>query len=291
MRLPKASGGQRAARAAARAARTTDADLYERAACTPLLAVAGSPDAALDSGSLAVAVARCWAAHGRDVTVVDAHPAGIALAGRLADAAGLALAPAVRGVPSLMAARQRVDAALLREHCWALDSPGAGTVRVLLGPSNGDGAALAAAWLAGRMGELLAANAGRSMIAVTAMPPDCGQQWLRSADATALVAPVGDDAQVDAVRSAAAALNEAAPGRPRCLVIDGAAQRSFEDIHAATGVHVAGRIDGADDAVMLSGRARRRHAGWAHAVAELAARLAFLAAQPAPDAGILRVQQ
>ncbi|MYB81277.1 MAG: hypothetical protein F4X53_06645 [Acidimicrobiales bacterium] len=256
--------------------------MYERDRSARVVAVVALPDAAHDSGSVAVAVARRWAAHGRDVLVVDADSSGPALASRLRKATRASFSPALRGVPSLMAARQPLAAAVLEEHCWHHGTAGEGSVRLLLGPTSTAGAPTAVAWLAQHTDGLLAANAGRHTIVSMAVPLRGSLEALRgAASAVVLLAPADTEERFEALCAASGSLIEAAPCCSPCVVLDGPAIRSHEEIHTASGLHVAGRLDTVHERALLGSRTRRRDAKAARTLDDLAARIAFLAA----DAG------
>ena len=134
------------------------------------LAVAG-----LDAGTVAAAVARSWAGSGRDVLLVDADAHGTRLAARISAAARLALQPARRGLPSLIASRSAFDAETVSRHCWLLPTQGAGSVHLLGAPAHPDGARRTARWLAERCGELAALEARWAVI--VSMPGPTAQSY------------------------------------------------------------------------------------------------------------------
>lgn len=276
---------RRAGRKHARADREALADLYRSDRSARVVVVAATPDAAHDSGSVAVAVARRWAAHGRDVLLVDADASGPALARRLGEATRAGFSPAQRGVPSLIAARRPLSAAVLGEHCWRLATAGddAGAVRLLLGPTSTAGAQAAATWLAHHADGLLAANAGRHTIVSMRVPLLEGlEAFLGAASAVVLLAPADTEERLEALRAVSTTLGKAALRCSPCVVIDGPAVRSYDQIGAVTGLHVAGRLDAAPQRALLGSRTRRRDATAAQALDELAARITFLAADAAP---------
>ena len=229
---------------------------------------------------MAVAVARSWAAHDRDVLLVDADASGSTLARRLGEATRASFSPATRGVPSLMAARRPLTAELLREHCWRLSAPGSGSVSLLLGPTSASGAPLAATWLAGRASSLLDANAGRNTVVSMTTPLAQGQEaFLHTASAVVLVAPTDTDERFERLRALGSSLLAVTARCSPCLVVDGPTDRSYEEIFTATGVHVAGQLEDVPERVLLRNRPRRRDVKPARLVEELAARIAFLAAE------------
>ena len=269
---------------AARLDRDGIPELYARDSTARLIAVVASDEAAHDGGSLAVAVARNWAMHGRDVLLVDADASGSALARRLGEATRASFSPSVRGLPSLMAARRPLTAELLREHCWRLGARGQGAVSLLLGPTNASGAPLAASWLTSCAASLLELNADRHMFVSMTMPLARGQEvFLRAASAVVLVAPADTDERFEVLRRIGDSLIGAAKNCSPCLVIDSPTERSYEQIHAASGMHVAGQLVGIPEQVLLRHRPRRRSAKASRRVEELAARVAFLAAESTPE--------
>lgn len=244
----------------------------------------GSDEAAYDSGSVAVAIARRWAAHGREVLLVDADATGAALARRLGDANRSTFSPAERGLPSLIAAHQPLTAGLLREHCWRLGAAGTGDVWLLLGPTNASGAHLAAGWTARNAEGLVDANADRSMVVAVTRPLMRGEQaFIQAASVVVVIARADTESSFEALCALGDLLDGATDHRSACLVIDGPAVRSYEEIRSASGVHVAGRLDDIPERVLLSNRPRRRDSKPARLVEELAARIAFLAADEERD--------
>ncbi|WP_419856044.1 hypothetical protein [Candidatus Poriferisodalis sp.] len=254
------------------------ADLYADDPLARLVVVVASDEAALDSGSVAVAIARNWAMHGRDVLLVDADASGSALARRLEQANRANFSPATRGLPSLMAARRPLTARLLSEHCWRLNVSGKGTVSLLLGPTSDSGASLSAVWLADGAVSLLGATADRTMVMSMSDPLARGQEaFLRAASAVVLVAPADTDERFEMLCALGGTLTAAAERCTPCLVIDGPADRGYEEIRTASGVHVAGQLEAVPERVLLRNRRRRRDGKTARLVEELAARIAFLA--------------
>lgn len=281
---PRLGRRRRAGTSAARLDRDAIAELYAKDSSDRLVIVVASDEAAHDSGSIALAVARRWAAHGREILCVDADASGSALARRLGEATRSTFPPAERGLPSLMASRLPLTAELLRNHCWRLGATGTGDVWLLLGPTSASGARLAATWLAGSASSLMDANTGRSMIVSMSHPLAQGQEaFLSAASAVALVAPADTDERFDALRVLGSALNDMTERCSPCVVIDGSAVRSYEEIRTASGVHVAGQLEGVPEQVLLRNRPRRRDSKSAWLIDELAARMAFLAADDGQD--------
>ena len=268
----------------ARLDRDAIAEMYAGDSSHRLVVVVASQGVVHDSGSVALAIARRWAEHGREILFVDADATGSALAGRLERATRSAFSPAERGTPSLMAARRPLTAELLGDHCWRLGAADIGDVWLLLGPTSASGAPLAAVWLADRASELLEANADRHALVAITHPLARGQEvFLRTASAVAVVAPADTEERFDALRVLGDALSDVTERCSACLVIDGSPVHSFEEIRTASGLHVAGQLTGVPEQVLLRSRPRLRDARPAQLVDELAARIAFMAAEDRRD--------
>lgn len=86
------------------------------------LAVVAASGARVDPGSLGLALARRWSESGEQALFIDADASGARLASRFGAAVQAEFSPALRGLPSLMAARRPLTLALLAEHCYSLDT-------------------------------------------------------------------------------------------------------------------------------------------------------------------------
>lgn len=118
-----------------------------------MLVVAGDERTRLDTGSLALALARRLGESDRKALFVDADATGSRLARRCGRALGAPFSPAARGLPTLIAARDpmRVDA--LAAHCYSLGA-GPESLWLLFAPESAAGGRVAAGWLAERAAEL-----------------------------------------------------------------------------------------------------------------------------------------
>jgi hypothetical protein len=151
---------------------------------------------------------------------------------------------------------------------------------LLLGPSNASGAPLAATWLAGCAAGLLDASSGDHTIVSMTTPLVRGQEaFLRAASAVVLVAPADTKERIEALRAVGTSLVSVAECCSPCLVVDGSTDYSYEEIRTASGVHVAGQLEGVSEQVLLRNRPRRRDAKSAQLLDELSGRIAFLAAE------------
>lgn len=219
------------------------------------------PDASgLDAGTLAVAIARSWAHAGRDVLVVDADAHGTGLAGRIGAATRSTLPPARRGLPSLIAAREPLDARSVMGHCWRLTPDGAGSVWLLAAPTHPKGSAKSAAWLAERAEELAALATGVGVVLAMPGPPTDAYERLQDA-ATHCVALGGEPgtAPPGGLRAVLSAFGFRFSPDPVTLLLaaddgSGPAESEAPNLDEA----VLGRLGPMRPAALLGGRARRR---------------------------------
>ena len=107
-----------------------------------VLVVAGGDRTRLDTGSVALALARRLAESGRTVLFVDADTTGSRLAARCGGAIGAPFSPATRGLPTLIAARDPLEAEALAAHCYSL-SAGAESLWLLFAPDSAAGGCFA----------------------------------------------------------------------------------------------------------------------------------------------------
>ncbi len=118
-----------------------------------MLVVAGGDRTRLDTGSVALALARRLSESDRKALLVDADATGSRLARRCGQALGAPFLPATRGLPTLIAARDpmRVDA--LAAHCYSLGARPE-SLWLLFAPDSAAGGRVAAGWLTERAAEL-----------------------------------------------------------------------------------------------------------------------------------------
>ena len=229
----------------------------------------------MDAGAVSVSVARCWAGTGRDVLLVDADAHGTGLPARIGAAARLALLPAQRGLPSLIAERASLEAEAVAGHCWLLPAAGGGSVHLLGAPAHPDGARRAANWLADRS-QGLAGLADRWAVVVS-MPGPAAPSYeplLRAASQRLVLGVVPGTAPPGGLRAVLSAfwlrfapdpdmrlraldLWEADPGNPA----------------AETSASLIGGIKRARPAALLGARPRRRDRVLLEAVADVGERL------------------
>ena len=86
-----------------------------------MLAILAAEDARLDAGSVGLALARRWSNHGEPVLLVDADTTGSRLAERFGAARRAEYSPALRGMASLIVAREPLNLKSLADHCYSLD--------------------------------------------------------------------------------------------------------------------------------------------------------------------------
>ena len=254
-----------------------------------MIALVSAAGARLDAGSVGLALARRWSGSGGRVLFVDADTSGAALAGRLGEAMRADYSPAVRGLPSLMVARERLTLRLLADHCYSLDT-GAGSLWALFAPASAAGGRHAAAWLGESVEDLMAVHRERSVVVAARLGPDARLlgPLLRAASVAVLVSPVESAEQAE---SLGALLDAGSPGGGRAhrlVVVEGSSPLGDEEVRARSGLAVAGRLPVLDDDRVLRLPGGRRERPFVQALDRLAARLAPLAAydaaacEPAP---------
>ncbi len=230
----------------------------------------------LDAGAFAVRVARSWAQAGRDVLLVDADAHGAGLARRIGGACRLALDPARRGLPTLIASRAHLCAETVAGHCWQLPTGGGGSVHLLGAPAHPQGARRSAAWLAERSTHLGALGSCRAV--VVSMPGSFVDAYgALSAAATHRVVLAGapGTAPPGGVRAVLSAFRFRFGPDPVTLLLDGGndVRGSGGGITTAAERRVLGWVGPVREAALLGGRVRRRDRARLAAVDAVAARL------------------
>ena len=227
-----------------------------------VLALVAAAGAQLDAGSVGLAIARRWSESGEAVLFVDAGAAGSALAQRLGEADRADYSPAVRGLPSLMVAREPITLRLLADHCYSLGTSH-GSLWALLAPSHPAGAQRAAAWLDERAAGLRAVDVERRVVVSSSLSSGAGliMPLLKAARVVVVLAPVEslDGAKALWEMCQGAGLQGFDRGL-RMLIVEGDSPLSDDDIRVETGMPVAGRLPVvADDRVLrLQGGRRDR---------------------------------
>lgn len=237
----------------------------------------------LDAGAVATAVARSWARTGRDVLLVDADAHGTGLSGRVGAATRLALDPARRGLPTLIASRASLSASSAAAHCWLLPT-GSGSVQLLGAPAHPNGARHAAAWLADRAGEL-AALTDRWTVVVS-MPGATAPPYepiVGAASQRLTLAVVPGTAAPGGYRAVLAAFGPRFPPDPEMRLLiaeaDAAAPLRLAADSLTTGISapLIGGIKQARPAALMGARPRPRDRVLMKALADVAALLAAMA--------------
>ena len=249
-----------------------------------VLALVGGGRTQLDAGSVALALARRWAAAGDRVLFIDGDTTGSRLAERLGSADGAEYSPAVRGLPTLIVAREQLTLRLLADHCYSLGGPD-GSLWALFAPSSPAGGTFAARWLADHSDDIKAIDRDRGVIVSSHL--DADQEHL---------APLLKEAQVVAVLASIRSIEDAKHLRVlseqaglmgferthRILILDGTCPLSEDEVHIASGFRVAGKLPPLEDEKVLrlqGGRRERAFAGVLDEIAEpISALLALYAA-------------
>lgn len=128
-----------------------------------MLVVAGGDRTSLDTGSVALALARRLSESRRGALFIDADATGSRLARRFGRALGAPLSPASRGLPTLIAARGPLRADALAAHCYSLGARPE-PLWLMFAPDSAAGGRVAASWLAERTVELRELDRTRRVI-------------------------------------------------------------------------------------------------------------------------------
>ena len=155
-----------------------------------MLAVLAPPGARLDAGSVGLALARRWSESAGRALFVDVDTTGSRLAQRYGAATRAEYSPAVRGMPSLIVAREPLELKTLADHCYSLgDSQG--SLWALFAPFNVQAGVYAAGWLAERADALAAVDRYRSVVLAASLSGASRvAPLLQSCAVAAVVAPV-----------------------------------------------------------------------------------------------------
>ncbi len=240
-----------------------------------MLALVSAEGAQLDAGSVGLAVARRWSDSGEGVLFVDADAAGSGLAQRLGEADRAEYSPAVRGLPSLMVAREPVTLRLLADHCYSLDTA-QGSLWALLAPSHPAGARRAGAWLGESAAGLRAVDVERRVVVSSSLPAaaDPVVALLRAARIVAVLAPVESaDAAKALWRACRGAGLHGFDRGLRVLVVEGDSPLGDDDLRAETGMLVAGRLPVVADDRLLRLQGGRRDRAFIKSLDRISSRL------------------
>ena len=229
----------------------------------------------LDAGAAAVAVAHSWAEAGRRVLLVDADAHGIGLSGRIGAAARVAVPPARRGLPSLIASRASPTAETVAGHCWLLPSDGDGSVQLLGAPAHPDGAHRSASWLADRAAEIAALADRWAVIVAMPGPTVPSYKRLLSAASQCLMLTVAPGvAPPGGLRAVLSAFwLHFAPDPELKLLTFGVEDADPETSAAEISATLIGGVNRARPAALLGARSRRRDRVLGTALADAATQL------------------
>ena len=252
-----------------------------------MLAVVAAGGARLDAGSVGLALARRWSESGEAVLFVDADVAGSRLAQRLGEAERVEYSPAVRGLASLIVAREPVTLRLLADHCYSLDTAD-GSLWALFAPFHPTGAAHGASWLAERAGDLAAIDRERRVIVSVSLPTG-GQRLLPLLEAVPVVVVVAPVESAEQAKGLWTLCRDAGlmsfDRKQRLLVVEGASQLDADEIHAESGLRVAGSLPVLDDDRVLRLQGGRRERAFAGALDKIVGRVTALLSLDAAATG------
>ena len=229
-----------------------------------MLVVAGGDRTRLDTGSVALALARRLGESDRKALFVDADATGSRLARRCGQALGAPFSPATRGLPTLIAARDpmRVDA--LAAHCYSL-SAGPESLWLLFAPESAAGGRVAAGWLAERAAELRELDRTRRV--VVSVPSwqqyDTVLPLLKSASTLIHHQRLTNKGAAEALLRRLGSVGLSGAGmRPGVLLVE--EQSPLEDgpLQMTTGLRVIGRLPFVADEKVLRMRFRGRDAAF-----------------------------
>ena len=234
----------------------------------------------LDVGSVGLALSRRWSDDGDRVLFVDADASGSRLAERFGEAVRAEYSPAVRGLPSLIVAREPLTLRLLADHCYSLDTS-SGSLWVLFAPYHPAGAQYAAGWLGERAEDLRAVDRERSVV-VSASLRDAAESLEPLLGAVPVVVVLAAVESVDAAKGLWARCRDAGlmsfARRHRLLIVEGSSPLDDDEIHAESGLRVAGRLPVVDDDRILRLQGGRRERAFAAVLDKVAARISALMA-------------
>ena len=219
-----------------------------------MLAVLAPPGAGLDAGSVGLALARRWSESAGRALFVDVDTTGSRLAQRYGAATRAEYSPAVRGMPSLIVAREPLELKTLADHCYSLgDSQG--SLWALFAPFNVQAGVYAAGWLTERAEALAAVDRYRSVVLAASLSgASLLAPLLKSCAVAVVVAPVESRESAAAlwIMCRDAGLMGFERGH-RLLIVEGSSPLGDDEILAEAGMHVAGRIPAVDDERLLLG--------------------------------------
>ena len=240
-----------------------------------MLVVAGGDRTRLDTGSVALALARRLGESDRTALFVDADATGSRLAQRCGQALGAPFSPATRGLPTLVAARDPLRADALGAHCYSL-AGGSESLWLLFAPESAAGGRVAAGWLVERADELRQLDRARRV--VVSVP-----SWQQSDTVLPLLKSASTlvhhqhFAGEGAAEAFAAWLQQVGlsgtAAQLRLLLTEADSPPSDGALQRITGLEVIGRLPLISDVKLLRMRFRGRDSAFGTALTEVAGRL------------------
>ena len=245
-----------------------------------MLALLAAEGTRLDAGSVGLALSRRWSDAGDRVLFVDADTSGSRLAERFGEAVRAEYSPAVRGLPSLIVAREPLTLRLLADHCYSLDASG-GLLWALFAPYHPEGAQYAARWLGEHAEDLVAVDRERSVV-VSASLRNAANGLEPLLGAVPVVVVLAAVESVDAAKALWTLCRDAGlmgfARRHRLLIVEGSSPLGDDEIHAESGLRVAGRLPVLDDDKILRLQGGRRERAFAAVLDKITARISALMA-------------
>ena len=245
-----------------------------------MLALLATEGTRLNAGSVGLALSRRWSDAGDPVLFVDADTSGSRLAERFGEAVRAEYSPAVRGLPSLIVAREPLTLKLLADHCYSLDAS-AGLLWALFAPYHPAGAQYAARWLGEHADDLRAVDRERSVIVSASLrnAADSLEPLLRAVPVVVVLAAVES---ADAAKGLWTLCRDAGlmrfARRHRLLIVEGSSPLDDDEIHSESGLRVAGRLPVLDDDKILRLQGGRRERAFAAVLDKITARISALMA-------------
>ena len=245
-----------------------------------MLALLAAEGTLLDAGSVGLALSRRWSDAGDPVLFVDADTSGSRLAERFGEAVRAEYSPAVRGLPSLIVAREPLTLRLLADNCYSLDTS-RGSLWALFAPFNPAGAQYAARWLGEHADDLRAVDRQRSVVVSAALrnAADSLEPLLGAMPVVVVLAAVES---ADAAKGLWTLCRDAGlmrfARRHRLLIVEGSSPLGDDEIHSESGLRVAGRLPVLDDDKILRLQGGRRERAFASLLDKITARISALIA-------------
>ena len=245
-----------------------------------MLALLAAEGTRLDAGSVGLGLSRRWSDGGDPVLFVDADTSGSRLAERFGEAVRAEYSPAVRGMASLIVAREPLTLRLLADHCYSLDTS-RGSLWALFAPYHPAGAQYAARWLGEHAEDLVAVDRERSVV-VSASLRNAANSLEPLLGAVPVVVVLAAVESADAAKALWAACRDAGlmsfARRHRLLIVEGSSPLGDDEIHAESGLRVAGRLPVLDDDKILRLQGGRRERAFASVLDKITARISALMA-------------